>query len=145
MVRRQEKAASWWAGRVLVFLPGKIKVYFRIQFEAIKCPMLDAQFNDQLPPPSRYSSLPSVRKFPGTPLHSVPLPWPPPLCFLFYSGLVSPVLELKRFSNLFKQVGGSKTGGREPLAGFCGNQAGAECENDGRHGEDGMEIRYRDK
>ena len=39
----------------------------------------------------------------------------------------------------------ARTGGREPLAGFCGNQAGAECENDGRHGEDGMETRYRDK
>ena len=37
-----------------------------------------------------------------------------------------------------------RTGGREPLASFCGNQAGAECENGGRHGEDGVEICYRD-
>lgn len=38
----------------------------------------------------------------------------------------------------------ARTGGREPSAGFVVTRQELNGENDGRHGEEGMEVRYRD-
>ena len=109
--------------------------------------MLDAQSNDQLPPPSRYSRLPSVRKFPGTPLQSVPPPGLHCSAFSFTLDLFhlfwnSSELRMAVISS--NRLEAARTGGREPSAGFVVTRQELNSENDGRHREEGMEARYRD-